>query len=405
MDIIVLDQKSEGESTCYLAKVTMSEYLEQLPDNYKDWNIQRGIVNNHYLDKLIETILLSKHIPPLVLITDGVHINNGVGSVGNVGSVESFQVLDGLQRTHRLKLIYNSVNFIKNYPQLVDESRSSSILKAVRRFSSEINSQKASSPIIRKLLSEVALGRNINDLFNFEQWIEVWENLSLTEQVNKMLLLNAGHKSVSKKHQIEIIFHNILSKLENEVQHNFSIVRERNVSSISVNKNRPVGQFSFAHIVSGMMSLDQGKPVTINANLLSKVQDDVDNYTLSYEEILQLCVFLAKLDSSLYEQYGDVGLKWLGKEVVITGLFGAIGIYSTTHSLSIIDSLELAREMLVEKPLSLALDSYDEVRNSLDVSKINIGKVNKTAVSNALIGVLEERTTAVNWLNSFKGDL
>ncbi len=231
MDIKVLDTKKEGESTCYLAKCHMNEYLEHLPENYKDWNIQRGIVNNHYLDKLIETLIQSKHIPPLVLTTDEVNVD------GNNGQLEHFQVLDGLQRTHRLKLIHNSVKFINDNLDIKEEAQNSGILKAVRRYSSQINEGNASSPIVRRLLSEIEIGNDINTLFNFEQWVEVWENLSLTEQVNKMLLLNAGHKSVSKKHQIEIIFHNILSKLESEVQHDFNIVRERNVSSISVNKN------------------------------------------------------------------------------------------------------------------------------------------------------------------------
>lgn len=399
MEIKVLDTKKEGESICYLAKISMDEYLRNLPDNYKDWNIQRGIVNNHYLDKLIDTILQSKHIPPLVLITDKVDIND------NIGTIEDFQILDGLQRTHRLKLIHNSVNFIHKNLDIIEKLKSSSILKVVRQYSTAIKDNNASSPIIRKLLSEMVNGHDINELFNFTQWVEVWENLSLTEQVNKMLLLNAGHKSVSKKHQIEIIFHNILSKLEDEVEDDFSIVRERDVSSISINKNRPVGQFSFSHIVSGMLSLDQAKPVTINSNLLSKVQEDVDNYSLSYEEILHLCKFIAELDSALFNEYDDLGLKWLGKEVVVSGLFGAIGLYAESNDLTIIESLDNAKCKITKNPLILSLDSYDEARNSLDISKINIGNINKKTVTLAIMKILEEKTTSINWVEMFMGDI
>lgn len=398
MEIEVLDTKKEGIATCYLAKVSMSEYLHNLPDNYKDWNIQRGIVNNHYLDKLIDTILMSKHIPPLVLTTDDVKIN------GQMGVVENFQVLDGLQRTHRLKLIHNSVNFINDNPDIVENLKTSNILKVVRRYSNTIKSVNASSPIVRKLLSEVESGKSINNIFDFYQWVEIWENLSLTEQVNKMLLLNAGHKSVNKKHQIEIIFHNILSKLEEEIASNFNIVRERDISSISMNKQRPVGQFSFSHIVSGMLSLSQAKPVTINASLLSKVQDDVDNYSLSYEEILLLCRFLAELDQSLESEFKDVGLKWLGKEVVISGLFGAIGLFSEKHDLTIESSLNLARSKLIDNPACLSIDSFDAARNNLDISKINIGKIYKSSVTNAVIQILEGRKNTVNWFDVFSGD-
>ncbi|MFA0309825.1 hypothetical protein BH581_08370 [Vibrio splendidus] len=398
MEIKILDKKKEGSATCYLAKIAMNDYLQDLPDNYKDWNIQRGIVNNHYLDKLIDTILQSKHIPPLVLTTDNVEVND------NVGTISHFQVLDGLQRTHRLKLIYNSVNFIIENPSIISDAKLTNILKAVRSHSSSIKDANASSPIIRKLLSEVDAGKDLGDIFNFNQWVEVWENLSVTEQVNKMLLLNAGHKSVNKKHQIEIIFHNILSKLEEEVEYNFNIVRERNISSISINKNRPVGQFSFSHIVSGMLSLDQAKPVTINSNLLSKVQEDIDNYSLSYDEILLLCRFLAELDSSLESEFGATGLKWLGKEVVVSGLFGAIGLFTETHELTIEQSLDIARDKLINNPRSLSLPDFDNARNNLDISKINIGKINKLSVTNAIVLILEDRTNIINWNRVFAGD-
>ncbi|EID4421360.1 hypothetical protein ACEH99_004237 [Vibrio vulnificus] len=397
MEVKILDTKQEGSATCYLTKFFMSEYLENLPDDYRDWNVQRGIVTNHYLDKIIDTLLQSKHIPPLVLITDNVNAS------GDKAQLESFQVLDGLQRTHRLKLIHNSVNFIKNTPEIIEESKIHGVLKSVRKHSKSITENNATSPVVRKLLSEIESGNSIDNLFEFEQWAEVWENLSLTEQVNKMLLLNAGHKSVSKKHQIEIIFHNIISKLENELEDKFTIVRERNVSSISANKNRPVGQFSFSHIVSGMMSLDQGKPVTINANLLSKVQEDIDNYTLSYDEILELCSFLADLDSSLFNEYNDIGLKWLGKEVVVTGLLGAVGIYAEKHGISTTESLNITRNKLIPNPSILSLNNYDDIRNGLDVSKINIGKVNKSAVTNAITDLLEAKVSIVDWNNAFSG--
>jgi len=398
MEFEVLDNKTEGSATCYLAKIAMIEYLDNLPGNYKEWNIQRGIVNNHYLDKLIDTILLSQHIPPLVLTADDVIIT------GNVGSTSHFQVLDGLQRTHRLKLIHNSAKFIQNTPRLIEEVNNSTILKVVRQHTNAIKAANASSPIIRKLLAEITAGRSINNIFNFNQWVEIWVNLSTREQVNKMLLLNAGHKSVDKKHQIEIIFHNILSKLEEEVEYDFTIVRERNISSISMNKNRPVGQFSFSHIVSAMISLDQAKPITINSKLLSKVQDDVDNYSLSYDDILLLCRFLAELDQSLKSEFDDIGLKWLGKEVVISGLFGAIGLFSKKSELSIKDALDVSKDKIINNPACLSIQHFDDARNNIDISKINIGLVNKSSVTNAIMQILENTATKINWFDVFAGE-
>ncbi|HDM8209498.1 TPA: hypothetical protein P0E34_004744 [Vibrio campbellii] len=399
MKVTVLDEKYEENATCSLTKVNMLDYLTSLPDDYKNWDIQRGIVNNQYLDNIIDTVINNKHIPPLVLVCDRIVQTNG-----SEGSISNFKVLDGLQRTYRLKLIHNSLNFINEHSEILKEIKTTPILKVVRSYSSKIKDNNASSPIVRRLLQEIIDGNDISGLFNFEQWIEVWTNLSVKEQVNKMLLLNAGHKSVSKKHQIEIIFHNLLPSLSEEIDDNFSIVKEKEISSIQLNKNRKVGQFSFSNIVAGMISLDQGKAITVNANLLSKIQEDVDNYSLEYDEIILLCDFLYKLDNSLYGAYENAGLRWLGKEVVITGIMGSIGKYSNAKEISIENALRHSELVLVEHPERLNIIQFEEIRNSLETSKINIGQVNKKSVSTGVYTLLDNPSGCINWEHAFKGD-
>lgn len=231
MKLTILDTKKEGNATCYLCKVNMQEYLQSLSSNYKDWNIQRGIIDNSYLDDIIDTVLNNKHIPSLVLISDNNEIEQTAKN--SEATLSSFNILDGLQRTHRLKKILNSKEFVLNH---IEEVSKLTPIGISRKYLNEINSINASTTIIKTLINEVNSGNSLSSLLDFEQWIEIWEGLSVKEQVDKMLILNAGHKHVSLKHQLEIIFYNIIDFIEKEVNENFKVIRERNVNSVNANK-------------------------------------------------------------------------------------------------------------------------------------------------------------------------
>lgn len=111
MEAQILDTRVEAARTCYLCRITLEDYLTSLPRAYQDYDIQRGIVSNVYLDHLVQTVLDKKHIPPIVLVVD-----KGKFSIikGNTAlSIKTFKILDGLQRTHRLKAIKDTVEFCK----------------------------------------------------------------------------------------------------------------------------------------------------------------------------------------------------------------------------------------------------------------------------------------------------
>ena len=70
MDATVLDSRDDGIGTCYLCRIALEDYVNGLPTDYQDYDIQREIVANVYLDHLVETVLNKRHIPPIVLVAE-----------------------------------------------------------------------------------------------------------------------------------------------------------------------------------------------------------------------------------------------------------------------------------------------------------------------------------------------
>ncbi|HHQ4526105.1 TPA: hypothetical protein ACSP1O_004060, partial [Aeromonas veronii] len=65
-----------------------------------------------------------------------------------------------------------------------------------------------------------------------------------------MLVLNAGHKPVNIKHQLELLFQNLLPIFEGVKSGDVRIVREKNISSAEFSKTREVGIYHFSHLIS-----------------------------------------------------------------------------------------------------------------------------------------------------------
>ncbi|UKA27157.1 hypothetical protein IHC93_19740 [Photobacterium damselae subsp. damselae] len=322
--------------------------------------------------------------------------------------VEDFRILDGLQRTYRLKTIFNS-NKLINELNGEGELLNSSPLSITRKFKKRIADSNSSATIVRKLINIYDGEILSNDeLFSSEQWFEIWSNLDVTEQIRKMLLLNAGHTSVSNKHQIEIIFHNYLYAVENGIDEKFVVLKEKNKSSIVSSKSRQVGQFHFSNIITTMLSLLARKPITVNASFLSDIQDfneSHDYYPLEFSDMQDLCRLLLDSDLALNDYYGDLSIQWFGREVVLNGILAAVGKYADEKEISQQAALQYSREYLVSNPQSLNINEFDNARKSLSLSKVNIGQVTKSAVYKGFLSLLKQNEKTIDWSALFGGEL
>jgi hypothetical protein len=145
MEVKILDIKHEENAMCYLCKVDLVNYIESIPEDYNEYSIQRGIVPNKYLDLMVDTIVKKKHIPPIVLLSNKDNIKEKDGKL----RISNFRVLDGLQRTHRFKLISDTFKFMKE--DLEQKSTENNASTYYRKNSKTFKSLGSNRNIVEKL--------------------------------------------------------------------------------------------------------------------------------------------------------------------------------------------------------------------------------------------------------------
>lgn len=395
MKIEILDSKSEGSSTCYLVRARLQDYLHALPTDFDRFHIQRDRTNNVYLDRLIDTVIKRGHIPTIVLIANKIDIKNGKAT--------GLKILDGLQRTLRLKVIADSIELAANVQP--NDTRT----QVLREYGRQLNEKNIDASAFLRVIDEArkdsleALASRLNE----DQWFEIWAGLSEEDQVTKMLLLNAGHKPVKTRHQLELLFLGVLPRLEVEEKRGFKVVREKEQSSIVFSKNRGQGEFHFAAIVAALVAFFLGKPVTTNTELISELQNDDSENSIrriiegfTYKFAKQLVAFLVDLDSLLESKEGHSGTQWLGREVVLVGIFAALGDFCRDSRIPPQKAFTLLLSNLEKTKLNL--QQFEHERKGQDLARINLGVANKRAVFQAIQSVMsEEKTSSLRWSDYF----
>ena len=407
MKIQILDLFTESTAKCYLVKSTLEEYIKSLPEDYKDFEVQRGIVKNTYLDKLVDSILYKRHIPPIVLIYE-----KEIHAGDLKAEIEAFKILDGLQRTYRLKIIYETTklffHLLTQNSDILEKKR----IQLSRTYKSELEAINSNSLILSKIIefANANGGANVqNNFFETYQWFEIWTGLEAEEEVDKMLVLNAGHKPVKTQHQIELLFRYVLPLLVNSMGNEIKLLKEKEISSASFSKERQVGQYHFSHLITALLSFFEGKPITGNVTLIQKAQneyyaDQLFDGMMQYEVLNKFVVLIFELDKRLTALFKNQGTKWIGRETSLVGLFAAAGLIMEKNGLTPIDALNKIEDKILNNAEILDIPGYEAQRNNQNLAKINIGSVNKGAVYQAVYAVLTEKVTKINWGNFFNGE-
>lgn len=404
MTLKVIDTFEEGSAKGYFCRVGALDFIESLPDEFKDYFVQRGIVSNRYLDTLWETLEQGLHIPIIVIVSDPRNENSP-----NPDLLGNWKILDGLQRTNRLKIIVDTARFIDQEVAVQKGLFGDSHLdvrRLTKHHKARLNELDCPPVLFAKMVRTKAEKPNqplLDLIAKNTLWLELWVGLTENEQIKKMLLLNAGHKSVSIKHQIELLFSAYLPIFKDAFPG--GIVREREQSSMAYSKGRTQGQFFFAHLVTAFESLKLGKPVSTNADFAAGVanesQSSADTFIdVSEEDLRDFSDFLVILDRGFD---ADIEVRWLGREVVLAGLFAAIGASSKQAKVPFTQTYAKLTSDVSGFKNWLDLEQFEAVRNSQDTGSVNIGNMNKNAVMFAVKEYLDiSCVDAVNWSRYFR---
>ena len=405
MQATILDKRKDGDSDCYLCRITLEHYIQALPNMYQDYDVQREIVSNVYLDDLITTVLAHRHIPPIVLVVENLDFKGE----GDVLDVKRFKILDGLQRTFRLQAIRKTIAYCCEHLDPEQDYLNKSKYAFSREFSQELREINSTTDVLRSIIEVFQRGGKQELLASFNdngQWFEIWTGLTAEEEVRKMLLLNAGHKPVRTRHQLELLFLNLLPSLraENDA---FTIVREKDVSATQFSKSRKPGTFHFASIITSLLSIYEARPIATSTSLIQNIQSSdagIEKYTdfITPSFLKKFVHFLVVLDSQVASQYGDVGVQWMGREICLAGLFAAIGDVAEKTGEDRTAVMDRFIDITRRHPKVLNLTNFEEVRNSLDLSKVNFGNVNRDAVFSAVKEILSKSLSIrIDWRTHF----
>lgn len=410
MRIKILDKKIEERKLWFLGKISLWDYLLSVtPENF-DFEIQRGIVKNRYLDSILQSINANEAIPPITITAD---IDNyeEIEDYINI-EVGKFNILDGLQRTYRL-WIYKEIAEIATLQlqkDLFGEAQYDiqnvvSTLKNKQYYMPGVLSVSQ----IKTLLDNTALINvsKIEEIYkHFDVYLYVWSGLSEKEIIQKMLILNAGQRKVSIGHQYELMFLQIFK--DHQLTQKVSLFREKEekYTQVKIGK-RTIGEFIFSSTIIGIQSLIAGKPVRLSPENLDLGTDE--DY-ISEDQVTQyfnqpfLNIYLEslyKIDKALFHK-NEAYLKWFVKDTTISGVMGAIGSSLKCSQADFNEQYEKTTNLLKRKieqnDCFHVMQFYDEY-SKLSSQKINIGDKVRNAIYNYTLALLGNKP--ITWSKAF----
>lgn len=403
MKIKIYDSKQLGNKTWCLGSGNLYEYLSQLRPDFFQYKIQRRLVTNRYLDGIYQTIEQGEPIPPITLISNqSIVTGNGNTEV----DMQSIDILDGLQRTYRLWVIYKIGVICKNLrmadyhmlqKKLNEESPDLLELDFVNlRFLRQMTSDKGGKLFIDFLIEQMK---------RFEMTFTIWTGLTENEVVKKMLILNAGQKPVSATHQCELIFMRFFDSNELKIDTNkIKLYREKDSQYDHVRKgNRNEGEYLFTSIVISLLSYIYRKPLRVSIDKI--IQWDNENYFASDEMLNYFNKgYLSLFINSVYETdkeacnskhthgslFPGIEMKtWFGKDTTMSGIFAALGDMKIAPN-------DFAKQI---GKIDFNLSSFEQEYQSLSSVRINVGNEVRKAVftytKSQLVG------KAISWMQAF----
>lgn len=214
--------------------------------------------------------------------------------------------------------------------------------------------------------------------------LEIWLNIPFYSLAYRMLLLNAGQKPMSMKHQIDILSRGLMEDLRSVPYLEIFTVKD---------KKRRVGpgQFHLSTLAQAFQAWLQQSPNVDISNLIAEklVIDDAldslgDNLGETTEEsghqpFYDFVDWLVKLDNAL----GADNYRFLGNDTVVLGIAAAVGFSLQKELLA--DRVKPALERLLEEASKdeenpIGIDRFDDLRRSVDTKKSNVGEATRDLV-------------------------
>lgn len=404
MELYLYERKIIDNRSWFLAKCNLALYMENLRKDFFDFEIQRRIVKNVYLDGILHTIELGDPMPVITLTVDG-----GVETIDDLHiKIANFDILDGLQRTYRLWVVWRLIKIInssncREYKDLLTQLKSDEEGKMLLDL--DFVSVKLLKQLFEKDNDEVTFKDKLLSLYaQYDIYFAIWDGLSDDDIIKKMLILNAGQRSVSSVHQFELLFLHFFDDNKLNLDRHIHLYREKQKEYFRIKRGtRKVGEYALASIIIALQSYVEGKPLRVDPSNRVKFEDDTP---VEGDELT--CYFNAGfLNSFIQRVYNlDLQLKakgpsyemWYGKDTTLSGVFAALGAFLKGNTINMV-MLDDAIKKITDMFDPFSLDEFYEAYSNLSSVRVNVGKVLREAVFEYTKGLLTGNR--IDWYQAF----
>lgn len=345
MDINIIGHTTDlrTQSKVIYAFISVNNYLRMVGDDFDTFSIQRKQEKHKAYERMKKDIIDGAILPPITLAMKPENVDktrqflgeNNLHEVANILN-ESNQVfiLDGLQRTHLLNTLKQAGNALETQPNLL---------------------------------------------------IEIWVEKDIKHLIYRLIILNAGRKAMSLRHQVELLF----STIYDEIQKDFEDV----TLSREVDKQRRTKPkfYTFENIVTSYYCFLTKNYEPNKENLITQqIQEESVIYANESELNMQFDLFkkyfglYLKLDEYTFSAYNNNSdnqdfANWWAKENVMNAFFAALADYgnsSTEKQGRILTALNNLIDNFTKEDDVLGLVTFEDIKNRINARK-NIGLVTK----------------------------
>ena len=353
VEALAIDRDDRLRSYCVTAKCTYRDFLWLTAGAEKNLEIQRSIIKGSKAYATLRSDLKRGCVLPPIVLAVSVELTEDPAAMlagGRLSSLsmdlsnvvsQNVYVIDGLQRTNAIR---------QTLSELPEEEQESFLSRFVR--------------------------------------IEMWLNIPFSAIAYRMLLLNAGQRPMSVKHQVEVLSSKLVGDLAGIEQ--LEIFRV-----LDTRRRTQPGQFALAKIAQAFQAWLQGQPNldlrnTVMEELLAESAIEVLGQTVPVgtnpanpDGFQRYVTWLVDLDVAL----GLDHIAFLGNETVILGLSAAVGAMERNETLSprVWPALNGIAAAVKQRPETdpLAIRTFEALRQGIDSSKSNVGVATREMVFNA----------------------
>lgn len=351
LNIIGYTKDHRTDTNVIYAQILVSEYFQLIGENYNKFQLQRKKETHKGYARLKNDLKEGALIPGITLaiepsiasgfieITEG-RENEKIKSKLNKVK-DSIYILDGLQRTHKIK-------------ELIDA--------------------KAEFKVDQKLL------------------LEIWIEPNISHLVYRLIVLNSGQKPMSMRHQIELLFTTMRVTLSQEISQ-LEILVENEES-----KRTKPRQFPFERLVTAYYSFLTKSPEVNKTSIVSerlveeKIMDGNEEYLSdSFSAFKNYLNEYCRLDEQLFRICDKTELKayrnWFADANVINAIFAAIGKLHENREDRVKKGLDVLLDLLKNADKGtdiLRLEDYQKIKQEVaDPTVYNVGYATRLLLSNS----------------------